>query len=225
MLFLFLTLAGEFKLNISNCAKVQIRSEAFANTEFYGHFENIPDLQLDERAFSNSSAKVTIQDSRMTQVERLDAILKEIKFSNTHIGTIRSHAFDAYSIDSIIFDKCDIERIESNAFPEKVRILQLILEFSGKVFRMVLIEMFLFFPSCCAVNFRSRTVTSERSSHMPFREVESMTLIFIIIGKIDIFHSEINKSNNLISIPFLQHRDDQSESNQIDFGNSINTIQ
>lgn len=170
-LFLFLTSTGEFKLNISNCAKVQIRSEAFANTEFHGHFENIPDLQLDERAFSNSSAKVTIQDSGMTQVERLDAILKEIKFSNTRIGTIRSHAFDAYSIDSIIFDKCDIERIESNAFPEKVRILKLILKLFDKVFREVLIEIFLF-SSCYAVNFRSRTVTSERLSHMPFPEVE-----------------------------------------------------
>lgn len=56
----------------------------------------------------------------MNEVEQLDAKLKEIKFSNTHIGKIRTRAFDVYSIDSIVFDNCYIDTIEANAFTEKV---------------------------------------------------------------------------------------------------------
>lgn len=111
---------GEFKLNISNCANVKIFSEAFANTTFHGHFENIGELQLLERAFSKSSAKVTIQHCHLNEVEQLSAQLKEIKFSNTHIGKIRTHAFDVIRIDSIIFNDCYIDTIEANAFTEKV---------------------------------------------------------------------------------------------------------
>lgn len=111
----------EFKLNITNCAKVRIFSEAFANTIFHGHFENIHDFQLLERAFSKSTAKITVNNSRMDELQRLEASLKEIKFSNTHIGTILTNAFDVIKIDSIIFENCHIDTIQSNAFTEKVR--------------------------------------------------------------------------------------------------------
>lgn len=114
-------LTVEFKLNITNCAKVLIFSEAFANTTFHGHFENIPDLKLLERAFSKSSAKVTMHNCRLDELQRLDATLKEIKFSHTHIGAVRSHAFDVIKIDAIIFERCNIDIIQTNAFTEKVR--------------------------------------------------------------------------------------------------------
>lgn len=110
----------EFKLNITNCAKVRIFSEAFANTQFHGHFENIHDFQLLERAFSKSIAKVTINNSRLDELRRLEASLKEIKFSNTHIGTVLTNAFDVIKIDSIIFENCHIDTIQPNAFSEKV---------------------------------------------------------------------------------------------------------
>lgn len=114
-------LTVEFKLNITNCAKVLIFSEAFANTTFHGHFENIADLKLLERAFSKSSAKVTMHNCRLDELQRLDATLKEIKFSNTHIGAVRSNAFDVIKIDAIIFEHCNIDTIQTNAFTEKVR--------------------------------------------------------------------------------------------------------
>lgn len=129
--FLFLTKKiVEFKLNITNCAKVRIFSEAFANTTFHGHFENIHDFQLLERAFSKSTAKVTINNSRLDELRRLEASLKEIKFSNTHIGIIQTNAFDVIKIDSIIFENCHIDIIQSNSFTEKVRIIWIILEFA-----------------------------------------------------------------------------------------------
>lgn len=112
----------EFKLNITNCAKVRVFSEAFANTTFHGHFENIPDLKLLERAFSKSSAKVTVHNCHLDELQRLDATLKEIKFSNTHIGAVRTNAFDVIKIEAIIFEHCHIDSIQTNAFTEKVRI-------------------------------------------------------------------------------------------------------
>lgn len=111
----------EFKLNITNCAKVRVFSEAFADTTFHGHFENILDLDFLERAFSRSSARITITNSKLDEVRRLDASLKEIKFSNSRIGTIQTNAFDVIKIDSIIFEKCTIDTIQNNAFTEKVR--------------------------------------------------------------------------------------------------------
>lgn len=122
------TFADEFKLNITNCAKVQIFSEAFASTTFHGYFENIRDFQLMERAFSKSAARITIHNCHMDELKRLDASLKEIKFSNTHIGTVLTNAFDVIRIDSIIFEKCHIDTIQSDAFTEKVRIIRIILE-------------------------------------------------------------------------------------------------
>ncbi|XP_031628449.1 uncharacterized protein LOC116344162 [Contarinia nasturtii] len=110
----------EFKLNITNCAKVRIFSEAFASTTFHAHFENIADFQLLERAFSKSTAKVTINNSRLDELKRLDATLKEIKFTNTHIGVVQTNAFDVIKIDSIIFENCHIETIQANAFTEKL---------------------------------------------------------------------------------------------------------
>lgn len=125
LIFCFLSspvrLTVEFKLNITNCAKVLIFSEAFANTTFHGHFENILDLKLLERAFSKSSAKVTMHKCHLDELQRLDATLKEIKFSNTHIGAVRSNAFDVIKIDAIIFEHCNIDTIQTNAFTEKVR--------------------------------------------------------------------------------------------------------
>lgn len=111
---------GEFKLNITNCAKVRIFSEAFANTTFHGHFEKIPDLILLERALAKSSPKITVHNCHLDEVQRLDVSLKEIKFSNSHIGTVRTNAFDVIKIDSIIFEHCYIDTIQANAFTEKV---------------------------------------------------------------------------------------------------------
>lgn len=121
---LSLTLTVEFRLNITNCAKVRIFSEAFASTTFHGYFEHIRDFQLLERAFSKSNARITISNSRMDELKRLDASLKEIKFSNTHIGSIQTNAFDVIKIDSIMFENCHIETIQTNAFTEKVRLIR-----------------------------------------------------------------------------------------------------
>lgn len=132
-IFFRLTFTGEFKLNITNCAKVQIFSEAFAGTTFHAHFENIHDFQLLERAFSKSTAKVTIHNSRLDEIRRLDATLKEIKFSHTRIGVVRTNAFDVIKIDSIIFENCHIDTIQANAFTEKVRIIRINLEVKCKM--------------------------------------------------------------------------------------------
>lgn len=107
-------------MNITNCAKVLIFPEAFANTTFHGHFENIRDFQLQERAFSKSDAKISIHNCKMDELKRLDASLKEIKFSNTHIGDVNSNAFDVLKIDSIVFENCVINTIQSKALTEKV---------------------------------------------------------------------------------------------------------
>lgn len=95
-------------------------SEAFAGTTFHGHFENIRDLILLERAFSKSAAKVAVHKCHLDELQRLDATLKEIKFSQTHIGTVRTNAFDVIKIDAIIFEHCHIDAIQTNAFTEKV---------------------------------------------------------------------------------------------------------
>lgn len=130
---LLLTFTVEFKLNITNCAKVRIFSEAFANTTFHGYFERIHDFQLLERAFSKSNARVTISNSRMDELGRLDASLKEIKFSNTHIGSVLTNAFDVFKIDSIMFENCHIDVIQTNAFTEKVCVIRVLDKF--RIFR------------------------------------------------------------------------------------------
>lgn len=117
-------LLGEFQLNVTNCAKVRIFPEAFANTTFHGHFENIRDFQLDERAFSkSSSAIISIERSELEEIQPLEASLKEIKFSNSHIGEIKYNAFDVLQINSIVFENCTIDTIKGRALTEKVNLL------------------------------------------------------------------------------------------------------
>lgn len=124
--FLSFVVSDEFNLNITNCAKVWIYPEAFASTSFHGHFENIRDFQLKERAFSKSSAKISIENSRIYELQPLEASLKEIKFSNTYIGEIKSKAFDVLKIDSIVFENSSINVIRSEAFTEKVSLFAFI---------------------------------------------------------------------------------------------------
>lgn len=118
-------LLGEFKLNVTNCAKVWIFPEAFANTTFHGHFENIRDFQLKERAFSKSSAIISIERSKLDEIQPLEASLKEIKFSNSRIGEINYKAFDVLQINSIVFENCTINTIKSRALTEKVSEIQI----------------------------------------------------------------------------------------------------
>lgn len=109
-------------MNITNCAKLWIFAEAFANTTFHGHFENINDFQLLERAFSKTTAKISIENSKLDEIQPLDASLKEIKFSNSNIGEIKRNAFDVLKIDSIIFENCHIGIIRNQALTEKVSV-------------------------------------------------------------------------------------------------------
>lgn len=113
-------MAGEFKINVSDCHDVIIFAEAFATSDFQGHFNNITDLRPQARSFSKAQAKLFIEDSRIEQLLRLDTSLKEIRFTNSVIGTITTGAFDVLSINSIIFDRCSIGVIESKATTERV---------------------------------------------------------------------------------------------------------
>lgn len=75
-----------------------------------------------ERAFSKTTAKISIENSNLYEIQPLDASLKEIKFSNSHIGEIKQNAFDVLKIDSIIFENCHIGIIRNQALTEKVSV-------------------------------------------------------------------------------------------------------
>lgn len=95
--------------------------EAFYNTTFHGHLENIADLHIFEKAFiSNEQTKIEIIKCYIDQLNRLEASLQEIKFVHSTINTIKSGAFDVISINSIIFDDCKIDTIEAKTTTERV---------------------------------------------------------------------------------------------------------
>lgn len=110
----------EFKLNITNCKEVDISANTFYNTTFHGHFENINSLRLSENAFTKATAKVDVINCHIDELKRLDASLKEIKFLNSTINKILSGTFDVISINSIIFENCDIGTIMNNTATERV---------------------------------------------------------------------------------------------------------
>lgn len=115
--------AGEFKINISDCHDVIIFPEAFATSDFQGHFNNIIDLRPHARSFSKAQAKLFIDKCHIEQLLRLDTSLKEIRFTNSRIDKIATGAFDVLNINSIIFDRCTIGVIENKATTEKVRFI------------------------------------------------------------------------------------------------------
>lgn len=112
--------SGEFKLNIINCTKVWIYGEAFATSNFHGLFEGIQDLAIFERAFTKSEGRVFITDCGIEELQRLDATLKEIKFSNSTVDVISEGVFDVLSINSIVFEHCIIGTIQRRALTERV---------------------------------------------------------------------------------------------------------
>lgn len=97
-----------------------IFSEAFTGLQFNGYFDNINNLILYEKAFAKSQAKIYINRCSIDQLQRLEAPLKEIKFTNSRINEISAGAFDVLSLSSIIFENCEIETIEKNAVTERV---------------------------------------------------------------------------------------------------------
>lgn len=117
----FLSIPGEFQLNIVDCHKVVIFGEAFRDTKFNGYFDKIPNLMIFEKAFTHSDAKIHINNCTIEQLQRLEAPLKEIKFTNARIAEIATGAFDVLSINSIIFENCVLGRIQKRALSEKVR--------------------------------------------------------------------------------------------------------
>lgn len=118
--FFFVRLTGEFQLNIVNCHKVIIFGEAFKDTKFNGYFDNIPNLMILERAFTRSDAKIYINNCTIDQLQRMEASLKEIKFTNSRINEIQTGAFDVLSVNSIIFENCVLGRIQKRALSERV---------------------------------------------------------------------------------------------------------
>lgn len=114
---------GELKINISNCHEVIIFAEAFAASDFQGHFNNIIDLRPHAGSFSKAQAKLFIDNCHIEELLRLDTSLKEIRFTNSRIDKIATGAFDVLNINSIIFDRCTIGVIESKATTEKVRFI------------------------------------------------------------------------------------------------------
>lgn len=134
---------GEFQLNIVDCHKVVIFGEAFKDTKFNGYFNNIPNLIILERAFTRSDAKVYIDNCTIDQLQRLEAPLKEIKFTNSRINEIMTGAFDVITINSIIFENCILGKIQKHAFSEKVGTIIL---FSKRISVRNLMRHIVFFP-------------------------------------------------------------------------------
>lgn len=98
-----------------------IFEEAFATSDFQGHFNNILNLLPSAGSFSKAQAKLFIDNCHIEQLLRLDTSLKEIRFTNSRIDRIATGAFDVLNINSIIFDRCTIGVIEFKATTEKVR--------------------------------------------------------------------------------------------------------
>lgn len=98
-----------------------IYGDAFATSTFHGHFERIHDLVIFERAFTKSTGKIFITNCRIDELQRLDAALKEIKFSDSTVEIIKKGAFDVLAINSIVFENCIIGTIERRALTEKVK--------------------------------------------------------------------------------------------------------
>lgn len=108
-------------LNISNCKSVIILEKAFYNTSFRGHFENIVDLRLHEKAFGSlKDTFIKIHKCNIDTLARLETSMMSINFSHTQIDTIASGAFDVVELDSIVFEYCNIRRIEMKALSNRV---------------------------------------------------------------------------------------------------------
>ncbi|XP_055389677.1 uncharacterized protein LOC129618741 [Condylostylus longicornis] len=112
--------SGEFRLIVRNSGFVKIYKNAFQNTSFEGQFSNIKDLRFDVGAFNKAQAKLTIEDSKIDELNRFEASLREIKFDNCTIGIIDTGAFDVNNINSIVFYRCKIDVFRSKAITEKL---------------------------------------------------------------------------------------------------------
>lgn len=100
---------------------VVVQANAFQNTSFLAHFSAVENLRFEKDAFLGTrDSQISIHDSHVALLERMDASMQEIKLQNCRIHAIKANTFDVVSIRSIVFDNCDIDVIESNFTTERV---------------------------------------------------------------------------------------------------------
>lgn len=125
-----------------NSAKVSLCADAFKNTLISGTFQQIHDLDLQANVFANISgySKLRIQQCSLKTLPALNALFDSVKFIDSNITEIQSNAFGVKSIEiskyinnqtdnsSIIFEKCQVETIQENAFTRGVRLFRFFID-------------------------------------------------------------------------------------------------
>lgn len=134
-MFFFFTFLGIFKLNVANVKNIIIEANAFQNTSFYANFSRIDNLRIEKDAFRGTSeSQITVVNSHVGLLERVNAGMKEIKLQSCRIDAIKTNTFDVLSIQSIVLDNCDINVIESNFTTEKVCVSSILVDQFYKIY-------------------------------------------------------------------------------------------
>ncbi|XP_063705062.1 uncharacterized protein LOC134834357 [Culicoides brevitarsis] len=111
----------ELKVNVTNCREVFVTKDAFSNTRFALHLDNIEHLGLFEGAFAGSiDGKVDISNVHMEEITSIGASLKMFQLKNSSVKKITNGAFSVVSIDSLVFENSKIDRIEKGSVAEKL---------------------------------------------------------------------------------------------------------
>ncbi|KRF93815.1 uncharacterized protein Dmoj_GI15207, isoform B [Drosophila mojavensis] len=115
---------GESKLNIENNEYVVLYPNCFKNMNMSCTLTNIKNLEINENynpsTDRSSNTKLIIVNSHINQLNRIDASINKISFTNCTIDCIQSNALDVTNVKQIKFDNSRIGTIEREAIPNKL---------------------------------------------------------------------------------------------------------
>ncbi|TDG39636.1 hypothetical protein AWZ03_013942 [Drosophila navojoa] len=115
---------GESKLNIEHNEYVVLYPNCFKNMNMSCTLTNIKNLEINENynpsTDRSSNTKLIIVNSHINQLNRIDASINKISFTNCTIDHIQSNALDVTNVKQIQFDSSRIGTIEPMAIPSKL---------------------------------------------------------------------------------------------------------
>ncbi|XP_059618652.1 uncharacterized protein LOC132263090 isoform X2 [Phlebotomus argentipes] len=115
------TFHDENKINFTNCREVIVYDGALSQTSFNAVFDNIGHLKMNPHArIAGDRSTVTITNSFIDRLESVGGMIKELRIVNSVINEIVSNAFGITESMSIDFENTRIDKIQREAFPQRV---------------------------------------------------------------------------------------------------------
>ncbi|XP_033150457.1 uncharacterized protein LOC108606042 [Drosophila busckii] len=118
---------SEIKLRVENSKTLDVFPHAFINMNMTCNLINIEQLKIQKNSFSpstdlrvKSSVILNVENCTIPLIESFDVSMNKIAFKSCTIYTVQSQAFEVTRIDEVSFENCRIEKIEANAFTNKL---------------------------------------------------------------------------------------------------------